>query len=182
MDNAIGCVELNSIARGYQVADAMVKAANVRIVFHRTTCPGKFIVLVNGDIGAVRAAVDHGLVAGRGEIVDDVVISNIHPDVFLAISGTSEIPQGGALGVIETFSVASTIEAADAAVKASEIQLMDIQLAMAIGGKGVVTLTGDVSAVQSAVEIACERVKDKGVLVNKCVIANPSREILETSL
>ncbi|KHT64401.1 MULTISPECIES: BMC domain-containing protein [Photobacterium] len=182
MNNAIGCIELNSIARGYQVADAMVKAANVRIVFHRTTCPGKFIVLVNGDIGAVKAAVDHGLSAGGGEVVDNVVISNIHSDVFMAISGTSEIARGGALGVIETFSVAAVIEAADAAVKASDIQLMDIQLAMAIGGKGVVTLCGDVSAVQSAVEIACDRIKDKGVLVNQCVIPNPSREILETSL
>ncbi|MCQ1059648.1 BMC domain-containing protein [Photobacterium sp. DNB23_23_1] len=182
MNNAIGCIELNSIARGYQVADAMVKAANVSIVFHRTTCPGKFIVLVNGDIGAVRAAVEHGLQAGGGDVIDEAIISNIHPDVFLAISGTSEIPRGGALGVIETFSIAAVIEAADAAVKASDVQLMDIQLAMAIGGKGVVTLNGDVSAVQSAVEIACERVKDKGVLCNHCVIANPSPEILETSL
>ncbi|WP_394243923.1 BMC domain-containing protein [Vibrio astriarenae] len=182
MDNAIGCVELSSIARGYEVADAMVKSANVKILFHRTTCPGKFVIVVNGDIGAVSASVEHGLVAGRGEVIDHVVISNIHSDVFSAISGTTEVTKHGAFGVIETYTMAAVIEAADAAVKASDVVLMDIQLAMAIGGKGVVTLSGDVSAVQSAIEVACERVKEKGVLVNQCVIANPSREIVETAI
>ena len=57
-----------------------------------------------------------------------------------------------ALGIVESFSVASLIEGADAAVKAANVQLIEIRLAMALGGKAFVTLTGNVAAVQSAVD------------------------------
>ena len=49
--------------------------------------------------------------------------------------------------MVEAFSVASVIEAADAAVKAANVQLLHIHLAMAIGGKGFVSMTGDVASV-----------------------------------
>ena len=57
-----------------------------------------------------------------------------------------------ALGIVESFSVASLIEGADAAVKAANVQLIEIRLAMALGGKAFVTMTGNVAAVQSAVD------------------------------
>ena len=52
MRSAIGLIELNSIARGYQVGDAMLKAASVEILFNRTICPGKFMVMIGGDVAA----------------------------------------------------------------------------------------------------------------------------------
>jgi microcompartment protein CcmL/EutN len=179
MINAIGCIELNSIARGYVVADAMLKAADVEILFNRTICPGKFMVMVSGDVAAINAAVATGLQVGGGEVVDDLIIANVHPDVFPAISGSRVIEHSAALGIIETFSVAAIVEAADAAVKAANVELLEIHMAMAIGGKGFVTLTGDVAAVQAAVDAAVERIKGKGVLVNREVIAQPRPEILE---
>ena len=57
-----------------------------------------------------------------------------------------------ALGIVESFSVASLIEGADAAVKTANVELIEIRLAMALGGKAFVTLTGDVAAVESAVD------------------------------
>lgn len=179
MINAIGCIELNSIARGYVVADAMLKAADVAILFNRTICPGKFMVMVSGDVAAINAAVAAGLQVGAGDVVDDLIIANVHPDVFPAISGSRLVEHSAALGIVETFSVAAIVEAADAAVKAANIELLEVHMAMAIGGKGFVTLTGDVAAVQAAVDAAVERIKGKGVLVNKEVIAQPRPEILE---
>jgi microcompartment protein CcmL/EutN len=79
---------------------------------------------------------------------------------------------------VESFSVASLIEGADAAVKAANIQLIEIRLAMALGGKAFVTLTGSVAAVQSAVEAGTQVVGAKGMLVNKVVIASPRPEML----
>lgn len=179
MSNSIACIELNSIARGYLVADAMLKAANVDMLFNRTICPGKFMVMVGGDVAAVNAALETGLRVGGGEVVDDLLIANVHPDVFPAISGTRMVEQTGALGVIETFSVAAIIEAADAAVKAANIELLEVHMAMAIGGKGFVTLTGDVASVQAAVDAAAQCIKGKGVLVEKVVIPQPSKEVLQ---
>lgn len=179
MLNAIGCIELNSIARGYLVADAMLKSANVEILFNRTICPGKFMVMVSGDVAAINAAVETGLRVGGGEVVDDLILANVHPDVFPAIAGTRVVEHTAALGIVETFSVAAIVEAADAAVKAANIELLEVHMAMAIGGKGFVTLTGDVAAVQAAVEAAADRIRDKGVLVDKVVIAQPRKEVLE---
>jgi microcompartment protein CcmL/EutN len=92
------------------------------------------------------------------------------------------IEETGALGIIETFSVASVIEAADAAVKAAAVQLMEIHLAMAIGGKGYVTLIGDVAAVNAAVEAGANYIRNKGLLVSKVVIPHPSPEILQDKI
>jgi microcompartment protein CcmL/EutN len=160
----------------------MLKAANVEILFNRTICPGKFMIMVAGDVASVNAAIDTGLRIGGGEVVDDLVIANVHPDVFPAISGTRVVEKTGALGIVETFSVAAIVEAADAAVKAANVELLEVHMAMAIGGKGFVTLTGDVASVQAAVDAAAERIKGKGVLVDKVVIAQPSKEILQGTI
>lgn len=179
MEKSIGLIELTSIARGYEVADALLKAAMVKIVFNRSICPGKFMVMVAGTTEAVKSSIEVGLEIGGEAVVDELVIPNVHPEVFPAISGTRVLEQTGALGIIETFSVASTIEAADVAVKAANVQLMEIHLAMAIGGKGYVTLTGDVASVTTAVEAGSEHVKTKGLLAEKVVIPDPRDEILQ---
>lgn len=84
-----------------------------------------------------------------------------------------------ALGVIESFSVASIIECADAAVKAAPVSLITVYLAMAIGGKAYVMLTGDVGSVKAAVDAGVNVIKGKGLLVNKVVIPSPRKEILK---
>lgn len=182
MESAIGLIELTSIAKGYEVADALLKTANVQIVFNRTICPGKFMVMIAGDTDAVSSSIAAGLDLAGDTVVDELIIPNVHPEVFPAISGTRVIETTEALGIIETFSVASIIEAADAAVKAANVQLMEIHLAMAIGGKGYVTLTGEVAAVTAAVEAGAEYVRHKGLLVNKVVIPQPREEILQDKI
>ena len=175
---AIGIVETSSLAKGYQVADAVLKRADVKIIVNRTICPGKYMVLIGGDVDAVNASIDEGVAVGAHTVVDHFIIPNVHPDVFPAISGVSRVPELKALGIIEGFSVASIIEAADAAIKAAEVELIAIHLAMAIGGKAFVTLTGEVGAVESAVEAGAEVVERKGLLVEKIVIPSPRKEIL----
>lgn len=178
MPTAIGIVETSSIAKGFEVADALLKRANVELVVNRTICPGKYMVLIGGDVDAVNASVDTGVEIGAHTVVDHFIIPNVHPAVFPAISGVTHLPELKALGVIEAFTVASVIEAADAAVKAADIQLIAIHLAMAIGGKGFVSFTGDVSAVESAVDAGTEIVERKGLLVEKVIIPSPRREIV----
>ncbi len=175
---AIGIIETSSIAKGFEIADTILKAANVQIVVNRTICPGKYMVLIGGDVDAVQASIEAGIKVAAHTLVDQFVIPNVHPSVFPAISGVSHLPELKALGVVEAFSVASIIEAADAAVKASNVQLLTIHLAMAIGGKAFVTLTGDVASVTEAVEVAAAVVQRRGLLVEKVVIPAPRPEIV----
>lgn len=180
--NAIGLIELTSIAGGYQVADAMLKASEVQLLLSRSICSGKYMVLVGGDVAAVRASVEAGVVSGRGMIVDTVVIPNVHKKVFPALSGTAQVEMLESLGIVESFSVASLIEAADAAVKTARVELIEIRLAMALGGKAFVTMTGDVAAVQAAVGAGAAVCAERGLLVNKVVIANPRKELLRETI
>ena len=176
--NAIGIIETSSIAKGFQIADAVLKAANVRMMVNRTICPGKYMVLIGGEVDAVSASIEAGLETAAHTTVDHFVIANLHPSVFPAISGVSHLPNLDALGVIEAFSVSSVIEAADAAVKATPVELITINLAMAIGGKGWVSMTGDVASVEEAVEVGAGVIARKGLLVEKVVIAKPRPEIV----
>jgi bacterial microcompartment shell protein len=176
--NSIGLIELGSIAAGYEVTDAMLKTADVDLILARSICSGKYMVMVKGDVAAVEASVDSGSRAGGFSIIDKFVIPNVHESIFPAISGTSKVETLEALGIIESFSVASLIEGADAAAKAANVRLIEVRLAMALGGKAFVTLTGSVSAVRSAVEAGAEVIGRKGLLVNKVVIPNPRSELL----
>jgi microcompartment protein CcmL/EutN len=176
--DSIGLIELTSIAAGYQTADAMLKASDVEMMLSRSICSGKYMVMVRGDVAAVQAAVSSGIAAARFSVIDSFVIPNLHEAVFPAIAGSSKVETLEALGIVESFSVASLIEAADAAVKAANVQLIEIRLAMALGGKAFVTLTGNVAAVQSAVDVGADVVGQKGMLVNKVVIPSPRPELL----
>ncbi len=178
MNSAIGIIETSSIAKGFEVADAVLKAASVEMVVNRTICPGKYMVLIGGNVDAVKASVESGLEIGAHTVVDHFIIPNVHPEVFPAISGVTELPELKALGVIESFSVASIIEAADAAIKAANVKLIAIHLAMAIGGKGFVSLTGEVGAVQAALDAGVQVIEHRGLLVEKVIIPSPRKEIL----
>ncbi len=176
--NSIGLIELTSIAAGYQACDAMLKTSNVDLLLSRSICSGKYMVMVQGDVAAVQAAVAAGVSAGHFSVIDSFVIPNLHEAVFPAIAGNSKVETLEALGIVESFSVASLIEGADAAVKAANVELIEIRLAMALGGKAFVTLTGNVAAVQSAVDAGAQVVGQKGMLVNKVVIPHPRPELL----
>src|SRR3990172_1581449 len=102
---AIGLIELNSIAAGIDVTDAMLKTANVTLVISRTICSGKYMIVVGGEVAAVQASVESGLSRWEGAVIDSVVLPNVHPSVFPAISGSTIFRKTGALGIIESFSV-----------------------------------------------------------------------------
>ncbi len=176
--NSIGLIELGSIAGGYEVADAMLKTADVELLLSRSICSGKYVVMVRGDVAAAQSSVAAGAQAGGFSVIDTFVIPNLHESVFPALGGSVKVERLEALGVLEAFSVASLIEGADAAAKAANVQLIEIRLAMALGGKAFVTLTGSVSAVRSAVEAGARLIAAKGLLVNKVVIPNPRPELL----
>ena len=176
--NSLGLIELTSIAAGFAVTDAMLKAADVELVLARTICSGKYMVLVRGNVADVEAAVRAGQATGDFSLVDTFVIPNVHESLFAALSGISSAQALESLGILEAFSVASLIEGADAMAKAANVRLIEVRLAMALGGKAFATVTGSVSAVRSALEAGAQAVSRKGLLVNKVLIPNPRPELL----
>ena len=87
MPEALGMIECRGLVAMIEAADAMVKAANVRLVGWEKIDAGLVTAIVRGDVAAVRSAVDAGAAAGRrvGEVVAIHVIPQLHSDVDLGI-------------------------------------------------------------------------------------------------
>ena len=83
MKEALGLIETRGFVGAIEAADAMVKAANVRLVGKEKTGSGLVTVMVRGDVGAVKAATEAGSEAARrvGELVSVHVIPRPHADV-----------------------------------------------------------------------------------------------------
>lgn len=177
IEKSIGLIELSSVASGFEAADTMLKAGNVRLLLSRSICSGKYMVLVGGETAAVESAVSAGAQAANGCLIDSFVIPNVHPDVFVALGRTEPVQPTGALGILESFNVATLIQAADAAAKAAAVQLLEVRLAMALGGKAFCTMTGDVASVQASVAAGRQVIAEAGVLVNAVVISRPHPDV-----
>ena len=98
---AIGMVELNSIARGIETCDYMVKAAQVDLIRSSTVCPGKYMILIAGDTGDVKASMAEGIKRGGECVVDTLTLPNVHPQVIQAIIMTTQVEKPGAVVVLE---------------------------------------------------------------------------------
>jgi microcompartment protein CcmL/EutN len=176
-ERSIGLIELSSVAAGFAVADTMLKAGNVRLILSRSICSGKYMVLIGGETAAVQSAVQAGAGEAGGCLIDSFVIANAHPEVFTALGRAAPVEPTGALGVLEAFNVATLIQGADAAAKAADVTLLEIRLAMALGGKAFVTMTGDVGSVQSAMAAGRKVIADAGVLVNAVILSRPHPDV-----
>jgi len=82
-NEALGMIETRGLVGSVEAADAMVKSANVILIGYEKIGSGLVTVMVRGDVGAVKAAVDAGAVAAAkvGEVVSQHVIPRPHTDV-----------------------------------------------------------------------------------------------------
>ncbi len=179
MFNAVGIIELKSIAKGIEACDAALKSAGIRLVTAHPACPGKYEIIITGSISNVTAAIDHVKHFFATYIIDDSVMGRIDQSVITALFGTGEAERKGSLGIIETFSAASAIKAADIAVKTAKVALYDVRVSRGMGGKGIVLITGDVGDVTAAVEAGANHAQSVGLLNTSSVIAAPHEELWE---
>jgi microcompartment protein CcmL/EutN len=157
---ALALVELASVAIGIETGDAMVKRAPVDVVRAGTIQPGKYLVLVAGAVADVEEALAAGIEVGASSLVDTVFLPNVHDQVIAALRGSRRVGKGEALGIVETATVAATIEAADAGVKGARVELLELRLGDGLGGKGYLLFDGSVSDVEAAVAAAVDRIRD----------------------
>lgn len=176
---AVGAIELSSIGVGYQVQDALMKSASTTLLIARTICSGKYLIVFSGKIGDVESAMEAAQRVGGTSVIDSLVVANVHQAIFPAMTQSVVLSpeEIGALGVVETFSTVSALVAADVAGKAADVTLFRLSLAMAMGGKGLLLMTGALASVQAAVDAATEALKDRGLLASAVVLPRPEREL-----
>lgn len=185
--NAVGVLEFGSIYKGFEVQDAVLKSANVEKLIARTICSGKFFMIFRGSIGDVETAVAVAKETGDFAVINAATIPNVDPRVFPALAGCTVLEPAAAQHVeavliIETFSVVSAIKAADLAVKEADLEILRVHVAMAVGGKGFVVLTGSIGALEAAAKPAVACCKQDGMLAGYTIIRNPHEEMLRELL
>lgn len=182
MEKSIGIVEFRSIAIGIGAVDRIVKAAEVRILEARTICPGKYYIIFAGSTSAVNDSLNVVRQEAGTHIIDSIAISNVYPQMFYALGATSEVKELKSIGVIETITAPSIMAAADAAVKATDIDLVEIRIARAIGGKNICVINGDLSSVSESVRVGIQYAQDKDFLVDYQIIASPHEDLYRAIL
>ena len=87
MVEALGLIETRGFVSAIEAADAMVKAANVRLIGKEKSGSGLVTMMVRGDVGAVKAATQAGAEAARrvGELVSVHVIPRPHENIDAAL-------------------------------------------------------------------------------------------------
>jgi microcompartment protein CcmL/EutN len=178
MQPAIALLEFNSIAIGMRAGDAMVKRAPVEVTYAGTVHPGKYLVLVGGDVASVEESYVAGLSAGGDAVVDRIFLPSAHPDIARYLRGMRGRVTGEAIGIVETTTVAATIGAADRGLKGADVDLVELKLADRLGGKAYCVFSGTVADVEAAVEVGVDHLDDPSMLVAQVVIPDFHDEML----
>lgn len=177
MKKAIAIIEFTTVSTGIAATDAMAKTANIDIVEAQAVCPGKYMILVSGLLSAVTAAIEAAKAAYGQRYISSFILGNPHENLLPAFYGTTQVENLRALGVLETYDAATAVKAADTAVKTAIVDLIEVRLAKGMCGKSFVTLTGEISAVQAAIDSAKMVATDAGMFLDCAVIANPDKKL-----
>ncbi len=176
---AIGLLELQSIARGVTVADALVKRAAVQLVLNRPVSPGKHLVLCSGEVGDVEEAMLAGRAQAGSSLCDELLLTQVHDEVLDVLRRKTKSPlsEDLSIGILETLSASSTLRGADAACKAAEVRIHELRLCDGLGGKGFAILIGEQDMVEAALSTV-ERLLTPGLLLSVELIARPHPDLL----
>lgn len=164
MNPALALLEFDSIAVGIEAGDAMVKRAPIGLLYSGTVQPGKYLVLIAGDVASVEESLAAGVGLGGEALLDTVFLPDVHPGVVTALRGNRTFDAAESLGIIETRTVAAIIEAADAAIKGASVTVAQIEMADGLGGKGYALFGGTLSEVEAAVAAGVAAVKPAQVI------------------
>ena len=182
MGKALGLIEYRTVSSGITACDVMVKTADVELIQAETVCPGKYYALIQGELSAVKSAVEAACKAIPDKLIDKFILGNPHETIFKAIWGTTVVENPMALGILETYSIAGCIVAADTAAKTSDVTLVELRLARGMCGKSYMILTGEVAAVEAAIEKAKDGAGEEGMFLDSSVIAGPDKKTWEKIL
>jgi microcompartment protein CcmL/EutN len=172
---AVALFELESIARGMLVADALLKRAAVHICRAEAVTPGKYLVLFSGPVAEVQESLHAGVEAAGSLLLDQLFLAYASPKLVWALEGKLE-PASGSIAIVETHTVAAALQSADRALKRADVCMNQLHLAKGIGGKGFYVLAGALDAVEAAVEAAVESI-GTSLLVGSEIIQRPHSEL-----
>ena len=177
-EEALGLIETTGMVPAIYAADAMLKAADVRLQAYENVGSTLVTVMVTGDVAAVKASVEAGAVAAAA--VGKLTARNVMPRPIrplggiVAVHGVPADEAGDrptrlkAMGLIETFGIVYALEAADAMLKTADVELIGYE--NVASGYISTLIQGDVAACKAAVAAGVQAVADMGTSVYSSVV------------
>lgn len=177
---SLGVLEYRSVAAGMKACDEVLKSADLDLMFAKPMCPGKYVMAIKGSLSAVKAGIEKGT-TGENEtfLVDYCYLGKPDPSVFKGLYCSGDVEGIDAVGILETYSVASIFEVADDVVKTTPVEILEIRVAKGLSGKSYVVFSGELTSVQASIEKASKSVIEKGLLLQSSVIPKPDPRLWE---
>jgi microcompartment protein CcmL/EutN len=171
---AIAVLEFDDIAIGISTTDAMLKRAPIAFFKCGTITRGRYLTLIGGTTASVVESADEGIRhAGEG-LLEHVVLSDVHPRLYEGVLGNRRPHDGGSLAIVETSTASASVRGAEAALKGTPVELVEIRLAdSGLAGKGVVIFQGTLHDLDAAVSLAVAQIGRGPASVSYRVIAAP---------
>ena len=182
---AIAVIEFAEIPAGMSATDAMLKKAPIAFVKCGTITRGRFLTLVGGTTASVDEALREGLAHGGPTVLDHLFLADVHARVYEAILGRRTPAGSGALAIIETDTVAANVRAAEAALKGTPVDLVEIRLAdSGLSGRGLSLYRGALPDIEAAIDIVTRYLGQSGGELRHRIISSPHEGLvrqIETS-
>lgn len=143
--DALALVELDAVARGLRVLDAMVKRAPVTILEANLVEPGHYLILFAGGVAEVEESHQAALEAAGPHLIDHMLLPFAHPALLHGLRGAELQRPADALdtlGVLEGDRVAATLHAADRSLKEAQVELVGLRVAVGLGGRAWYVVCG----------------------------------------
>lgn len=170
-NRAIALVEYKSVPLGIQSANAMLREADVELVFSSPVCPGKYVSIIEGTVDSAKRALAKAESVGGEFLLDAQLILNPNPQVCPAITGTNPVEDVENVGVIETIGAIASVKAGDLAAKSSHISLLEIRIARGLGGKSFAVFCGELAAVKNAATVCLREIGEEGGITSSTVVS-----------
>lgn len=177
MIDSIGILESQSIGKGIEILDILLKASDVEVLLSREICPGKYLIIVYGKVDAVKESICITKEITEKIILDSSIISGVHKDVINGIKKCYKVLNKGAIGILEINGISSAIFALDKALKAAEVSLVKLNLGYGISGKCYFIISGDIAAIKEAIDKATKSI-DSRRIISKVIIPSPYENLL----
>ncbi len=177
---AFALLEIQDTANGMWVTDQALKRSPIQLLQCRTTEPGKFLLAFTGDVASVEESHNLAVAEAGDALIDSVCLQAAHPSVWQALGSniTNSYPPAistESLLTVECFTIASTIRALDAGLKAAAAQVDHLQMADDYGGKGFFVLRGALTSLEAVAEATKEAAGDR--LVAQRIVASPDPDL-----
>ena len=165
MSKSIGAIEFKSIAKGIEVSNEIIKKSLVEVLYFKSICPGKFLIIVSGETSYVNECIDYGIEIGDKYIIDSFVINAVSTEIIDGLKNRyKKLEHINSVGVGETNKVCAGIKMLDKTLKSGDVSLVKLQLSFAIAGKLVYIVTGDLSSLEYSLEESKKVIKEKDII------------------